>query len=152
MFQKILVPLDGSEPSSKALEYSINVAKNFGSEIILLHIYSRAVPFVAPETGALPTPSIASAEITAEVIEAAKRIGNKILAEAKQAVEKKKIPVKAVLKEGGAVHEIVRTAKEEKIDLIVMGARGVSRIKELLLGSVSHGVCRKTTCSVMIVK
>lgn len=152
MFQKILVPLDGSEPSSKALEYGINVAKKFGSEIILLHIYSRAVPFVTPEAGALPTPTVASAEITAEVIEAAKRIGNKILAEAKHTVEKQKIPVKAVLKEGDAVHEIVRTAKEEKIDLIVMGARGVSRIKELLLGSVSHGVCRKTPCSVMIVK
>ncbi|TET26704.1 MAG: universal stress protein, partial [Candidatus Bathyarchaeum sp.] len=80
------------------------------------------------------------------------RIGNKILAEAKHTVKKQKIPVKAVLKEGDAVHEIVRTAKEEKIDLIVMGARGVSRIKELLLGSVSHGVCRKTHCSVMIVK
>jgi len=152
MFQKILVPLDGSAPSSKALKYGINVAKNFGSEIILLHVYSRAVPFVTPETGALPTPTVVSAEITAEVIEAAKRIGNKILAEAKHAVEKQKIPVKAVLREGDAVHEIVRTTKEEKIDLIVMGARGVSRIKELLLGSVSHGVCRKTTCSVMIVK
>ena len=152
MFQKILVPLDGSEPSSKALEYGINVAKKFRSEIILLHIYSKAVPFVTLETGALPTPTVASAEITAEVIEAAKRIGNKILAEAKNAVDKQKIPVKVVLKEGDAVHEIVRTAKEENIDLIVMGARGVSRIKELLLGSVSHGVCRKTPCSVMIIK
>ena len=152
MFQKILVPLDGSEPSSKALGYGIDLAKKFGSEIMLLHIYSKAVPFVTPETGVLPTPSVASAEITAEVIEAARRIGNKILAEAKHTVEKQKIPVKVVLKEGDAVHEIVRAAKEEKIDLIVMGARGVSRIKELLLGSVSHGVCRKTHCSVMIVK
>ena len=92
MFQKILVPLDGSAPSSKALEYGINVAKNFGSEIILLHVYSRVIPFVAPETGALPTPTVASAEITVEVIEAAKRIGNKILAEAKHAVEKQNFP------------------------------------------------------------
>lgn len=152
MFQKILVPLDGSEPSSKALEYGIDVAKRFGSEIILLHIYSRGVPFVTPEAGALPTPTVASAEITVEVIEAAKRMGNKILAEAKHTVEKQKIPVKTVLEEGDVVHEIVRTAKEEKIDLIVMGARGVGRIKELLLGSVSHGVCRKAPCSVMIVK
>jgi len=151
MFRKILVPLDGSEPSSKALGHGINLAKKFGSEITLLHVYSKAVPFVTPETGAVPTPSVASAEITAEVIEAARRIGNKILAEAKRTVEKEKIPVKVVLKEGDAVHEIVRAAKEE-IDLIVMGARGVSRIKELLLGSVSHGVCRKTHCSVMIVK
>ncbi|RLG91575.1 universal stress protein, partial [Candidatus Bathyarchaeota archaeon] len=43
-------------------------------------------------------------------------------------------------------------AEEKNVDLIVMGARGISKIKEILLGSVSHGVARKAHCPVLIIK
>ncbi|MEM3789229.1 MAG: universal stress protein, partial [Candidatus Bathyarchaeia archaeon] len=57
-----------------------------------------------------------------------------------------------VLREGHVVQEIVRAAEEGKFDLIVMGARGISRIKELILGSVSDGVIRHAPCPVLVTK
>ena len=57
-----------------------------------------------------------------------------------------------MLIEGHAVEQIVKVCRENKFDLIVMGARGLSRIKEMLLGSVSDGVTRHAYCPVLVVK
>jgi len=57
-----------------------------------------------------------------------------------------------LLIEGHAVEQIVKVCRENKFDLIVMGARGLSRIKEMLLGSVSDGVTRHAYCPVLVVK
>jgi len=60
--------------------------------------------------------------------------------------------VTTLLKEGHAVNEILKTCKKENFDLIVMGARGISTIKEIFLGSVSHGVAIHSECPVLIIK
>ena len=60
--------------------------------------------------------------------------------------------VETLLGEGHTVEEILKTAKEGEFDLIVMGARGLSTIKEIFLGSVSHGVTRHAPCPVLVVK
>jgi len=62
------------------------------------------------------------------------------------------LKISTVLKEGRPADEIVKTAKEENFDLIVMGHRGLGRVKEFFLGSVSDRVADEAHCPVLIVK
>ncbi|MEM3442819.1 MAG: universal stress protein [Candidatus Bathyarchaeia archaeon] len=155
MFEKILVPLDGSENSMKALEFAIKLAKCFGGKITLIHVYSATtIPVIMTEPATItPTmvPAMSSAEF-AKVTEAAKKAGSSILTHGEERVKAAGIPVETMLKEGHTVQEIIKTAKEEMFDLIVIGSRGVSKIRELLLGSVTDGVIHHAPCPVLVVK
>jgi nucleotide-binding universal stress UspA family protein len=91
-------------------------------------------------------------EITIELIEKSREKARQLLAPAKEKAEKQGVTVQTIVKEGDAVQEIVKTAKEENVELIVMGARGISKLKEILMGSVSHGVSRNAHCPVLIIK
>jgi len=147
--------VDGSEHSKKALTHAVDLAKEFESEIILVHVYSGTVPLVTPVMDTLtqpPVPSPTAATIAAKLKEDAQRMGERILTEAELTVKHQGIPSKTVLREGDAVREIVAVAESEKIDLIVIGHRGMSKLKEILLGSVSEGVVHKASCAVLIVK
>jgi nucleotide-binding universal stress UspA family protein len=155
MFKKILVPLDGSEHSVRALEISIQVAKQFGGGLTLIHIYSVTVrPIILPEPATL-TPTgvpVMTAEEVTKVADAAREAGNRILAEGERKAKADGVQVQTVLIEGHAVQEIVKTAKEGEFDLIVIGARGISKIREILLGSVTDGVIHHATCPVLVIK
>lgn len=155
MFQKILVPLDGSEHSFRALNIAIQLAKKFDGKITLIHVYSAAVrPVMVPETATAPPPIIpvmTPIEVS-RVTEAARKAGSEILADGAQKVEAEGVQVETVLREGNTVQEIVRSAVDGKFDIIVMGARGLSKIRELILGSVSDGVLRSAPCPVLVVK
>ena len=140
IFQKILVPLDGSEHSGRALEVAIQIAKELKSKLVLLTVHSvTAVASTGPEFSVM-------------AIEAARDSGKRILAEAKAKVRSQEIEVETELAEGNAVEEIVRKSKEGKFELIVMGARGLGAIKKLFIGSVSEGVIKNAPCPVLIAK
>lgn len=139
MFKKILVPLDGSEHSRKALETAIQIAQRFDGKITLIHVYS---------IGGLA----ASPEPVHDFIQAIRRVGARILEEEEKKLKTKGIQVDTILVEGHVVDKIVKTCREGGFDLIVMGARGLSRAKELILGSVSEGVTRHACCPVLVVK
>jgi nucleotide-binding universal stress UspA family protein len=155
LFEKILVPLDGSDHSLKALEIAIQIAKKFDGKITLIHVYSVAItPVIMPEpTTVTPPmmPPMTSAEVT-KAVEAIRKAGASILADGEQKVKAEEVQVETILKEGHIVQEIVRTAKESKFDLIVIGGRGISRIRELLLGSVTDGVIHHAHCPVLVIK
>ena len=155
LFEKILAPLDGSEHSLRALEIAIQTAKKFGGKISLIHVYSvTAGPIIMPEPTTL-TPSVVPAMTAAEVFkvaEAARKAGRNILASGEERVKAEGIQVETMLREGDTVQEILKAAREGEFDLIVMGARGISKIREILLGSVSDGVIRNAPCPVLVVK
>jgi len=155
MFGKILVPLDGSEHSLKALEIAIQIAKKFDGKITLIHVYSVTIrPVIMPEPTTL-TPPMIPAMTPAEVskaVEATRKAGASILADGEQKVKAKEVQVETTLREGHTVQEIVKTAKEGKFDLIVIGGRGISKIRELLLGSVTDGVIHHAPCPVLVIK
>lgn len=154
MFKKILVPLDGSEHSMRALDIAIQIAKKFEGKITLIHVYSVSVrPVVVPEPATLApgVPMMAPAEYS-RVAEAVKAAGERILAEGVERARAQGVEVETMLREGHTVQEIVKAAKEGEFNLIVMGARGLSRIKEIILGSVSDGVIRNAPCPVLVTK
>jgi nucleotide-binding universal stress UspA family protein len=139
MFEKILVPLDGSEYSIKALEVAVQIALGFKGKITLIHVYSIGGLAISP------TP-------VRGFIEAIRKVGADILADGEKRVKAEGVHVETLLLEGHAVEQIVKTCKEGKFDLVVMGARGLSKIKEMFLGSVSDGVTRHACCPVLVVK
>jgi len=154
MFSHILVAVDGSEQSKKALNHALELARKFDSKITLIHVYSTAVPMV-PAVDAFTTPTVTapvSMEVAARMAEEAKQRGKQILDEAEKSAEEFGISVEKVLKEGDVVKETVSLAEQERFDLIVLGHRGWSKIRELLLGAVSEGISHKAPCPVLIVK
>ena len=155
LFEKILVPLDGSEHSLRALEIAIQIAKKFDGKITLIHVYSVTIrPVIMPEPTTL-TPPMIPAMTPAEVskaVEATRKAGASILTDGEQKVKAEEVQVEKILEEGHTVQEIVKTAKEGKFDLIVIGGRGISKIRELLLGSVTDGVIHHAPCPVLVIK
>ena len=155
MFDKILVPLDGSEHSLKALDIAVQIAKKFGGKLALIHVYSVSVgPVIMPEPTTLTPPMIpvmTPAEVS-KTVEAARKAGTSILTDGEQKVKAEGVQVETILKEGHTVQEIVKTAKEGEFDLIVIGGRGISKIRELLLGSVTDGVIHHAHCPVLVIK
>jgi len=155
VFQKILVPIDGSEHSAKALDAAAQIAEKFSGTITLIHVYSVSVqPVMMPEpssSGSLGMPILTGTEVT-KIIEAAQKVGNRILDDGEQRIKSDKVQVKKILLEGHAVQEIVRIATEDDYDLIVIGARGVSHMREILLGSVTDGVIHHVRCPVLVIK
>ena len=139
IFEKILVPLDGSEYSLRALEKAVQIAKKFDGKITLLNVYSVSSFKVTPS------------QVFNYVIEIRKS-GESILAEGEKIVKAEGIHVETILEEGHIVEEILKKAREENFDLIVLGARGLSKLKEILLGSVSYGVTLHAQCPVLVVK
>ena len=153
MFSKILVPLDGSEHSLKALEEAVQIAKEFSGKITLIHVYS-VQPIMMPEPStvtSLNIPILTGAEVSV-MIEAARKWGNKILEDGEQRIKAMNVQVEKLLVEGHAVEEIVRAANEGNFDLIAIGARGVSHMREMLLGSVTDGVIHHAHCPVLVIK
>jgi nucleotide-binding universal stress UspA family protein len=134
-----LVPLDGSKYSKKALEKAILIAKKFDGKITLIHIYSVSKFAISPTQ-------------VYNYVQDVQKYGKKVLAEGKKIIDIEGIPVEKILKEGHVVEEIIKTSENGKVDSIIMGARGLSPIKEIILGSVSHGVINHAKCPVLVLK
>jgi nucleotide-binding universal stress UspA family protein len=153
LFEK--VPLDGSEHSAKALEAAIQITKKFGGKLTLFHAYFITVtPIIVPEPTTLTpsgVPFITPAEVS-KMADAARDVGRRILNDAEQRAKSEDVQVESMLREGNTVQEIIRLAGEGNSDLIVMGVRGVSKLRELLLESVSDGVMKHASCPVLVVK
>ncbi|MCS7102325.1 MAG: universal stress protein [Candidatus Korarchaeum sp.] len=153
MFSKILVPMDGSDHSFKALEVAIEIAKRFGSKLTVLYVSSLSfIPLVAPETPFIASMPIVNPSEFIRLRDAESKAAEELLSRAEVMVREQGVEVGRMRREGHVVQEIVRAAKEGGYELIVMGTKGTSGIKELLLGSVAEGVVRHAPCSVLVVR
>lgn len=143
MFSKVLVAYDGSELSKKALQMAAAFSKeNPSLQIEIIHVYQ--IPTIAIGEGVY-TPTAHAAFNYYENAE-------KTLEEAKETISATTNNVNAVLKEGTFAKTIVDYASEAECDLVLIGSRGLSGIKEYFLGSVSHYVVQKSNVPVLIVK
>ena len=144
MFSKILVGLDGSDYSLKALEFALDLAKKYSSQLVLVHVVMRQIYAInPPEAGILAGTAIVR-ELEAE--------GKSILAKGVETVKAQGLPVEARLRQGVPAEELLRAAADEKADLIVLGSRGLSQVKAFLLGSVSDKVSHHAKCPTLIVR
>ena len=138
--KKILVPIDFSETSRKAVQYAVSFAKQFKAELHLLHIVE---PTPAP-------PEVVYLE-SAAIYTEAREVAEKQLAEWRTAAAAETI-TKATVRNGIAHREIVRAASELKADLIIVGTHGRTGLTHLFMGSTAERVIREATCPVLVVR
>ena len=144
MFSRILVGLDGSEYSVKALEFAIDLAKKYRSQMVLVHVVMRQIYAInPPEAGILAGTAIVR-ELETE--------GKAILTRGEETVKAQGLPVETRLRQGVPAEELLRATVDEKADLMVLGSRGLSQVKAFLLGSVSDKVSHHAKCPTLIVR
>lgn len=138
MFRKILLANEGSPAADRALLYVEHLARQGGSEVVVLHAYD--VPNRYATTDAYE-------ELRASFEQAAWAVVD----DAVEELQKAAVSARGVIREAPAARAILEVAEEEHASLIVLGTRGPSSVAELLLGSVSTEVLRYARCPVMAV-
>lgn len=140
MYEKILLPTDGSEASENAAKHAIKIASKYNSIIFVLTVLEPQ-----PTSG-----------ITMDIL---KREGQTYLDNISKIfknIEKKEgfttgIKRCFLMKEGTAADEILKTAKKEEIDIIIIGGSGKHAIERFILGSVAEKIVRDAKCPVLTV-
>ncbi len=142
-FRKILAPTDFSKNAGEALEIAVDLAKRYEATLHLLHV-DQLPAFAFPEGAVVAGPDtmLAITEAGAQGLAAAKADAERLGAT--------RVTVQSVM--GTPFADIVRVAREEKADLIVMGTHGRTGLAHALLGSVAEKVVRKAPCPVLTVR
>jgi nucleotide-binding universal stress UspA family protein len=139
MFELIIVALDGSAHSLKALDYARQLAEKHGSKLILLHAFQA-------------TSDLRGSEGFNQMVGKRKGKGEEILKEAFKRLGRTTFEVEEDLLEGPAAEAIIAVAETRNANLVVMGTRGMGSLKGLLVGSVSTKVTHHASCSVLVVR
>ena len=142
LFKKILVPVDFSDHSTAAQETAVEIAKTFSAKIWLLHCYQLHPGGVSPYGIAAP------ASYHDDVRETVTRQ----LRECQEKVEAEGVSAEASVSSEFPPLAIADMAKDIGADLIVMGTRGLTGIKHVMLGSVAERTVRAAPCPVLTVK
>jgi nucleotide-binding universal stress UspA family protein len=147
--KKILVTIDGSENSKKAAEYAISFTKKYNAQLIILYVLYSELGFAYSNLLGVATPKAIN-----DVLETQKEDVQKWFDEIKGKLKNTDISVmdKIIISASSIVGEIVGFADKEKVDLIILGTRGRTGFKKLLLGSVAEGVVTHSFCPVMVVR
>jgi nucleotide-binding universal stress UspA family protein len=135
--ERILVAVDGSKESNAAVQMASSIGRALDAEVTLIHVV---------EIEELPT-LIAEAQDKEH-----EELGQLVLGSSLKLARAEGIEAKLVLRKGHPAGQILRSASEYKPNLIVMGSRGMTGAKGILMGSVSMAVSRKAACSVIIVR
>ena len=138
--KKILVPVDFSDCSDKALQYAVPFAKQFDAELILLHVAQLSLS--VPEM-----PAIDVRLIQRQIRES----GQKELQTLQQSLADD-IPTETAVRVGTPHVEIIKAAKEFDIDLIILATHGHTGLAHVFLGSTAERVVRHAGCPVLVVR
>jgi len=175
MFRTILVATDNSANSRKAVEAAADIARRYEAKLILLNVihpqrinteFKRMLevenlmdpgPALMKATSKFPQTMAENLTRLNESVDASYRylqlLAEQILEQANKIVFKQGVKdAKTQIEDGDPAQEILRCADRENVDLIIVGNRGLSELKELLMGSVSHKVSQYAKCSCVIVK
>lgn len=140
--KSVLVPIDFSDCSSKALQYALPFAKQHGATVTLLYVVAP-LPYVVGEYGGLQF-----ASLEADV----RREGLKHLVDLATKEVNGTVPCVTEVRSGPPATEIVEAAKKLNTDLIVISTHGHTGLKHVLMGSVAEQVVRRAPCPVLVVR
>ena len=160
MVKNILVPIDGSDHAQTALELAADLAARYDAKLHLMHVLLRGevpdeIRALSDKEGSQEPPiavggGFVDASLPAEVL---KDIAEKLLQRAeKTAKEHGAKDIECTWHQGDPARVILDHARESGTDMIVMGSRGLSDLKGLLVGSVSHKIANLFEGSVVTVK
>ena len=147
-FKRIITPVDGSESSKRSAKKAIYLAKKMDVELIALYVVHVPISayVVPPYSPVIYTDDTEIKEIRKKM----KKEGALVLEEIEEMASKGGLTITKKILEGSPNEEIIRISKKD--DLIVMGAKGISAIDRIFLGSVSEKVLHNASSSVMIVR
>ena len=139
--EKILVPVDGSEQSHKAITFAVDLASHYNATIYLLHVFKLTI-----------IPEGLGEYVVSDRVQL-RGLGNKIIAAAEDEARGHGIEhIKTAVAEGDPAERIIDYAKDHDVDIIVIGSRGLGTFKGLLLGSVSNKVTHRADRTCVIVR
>ena len=141
--KKILVPTDFSDFSHLALQYGISFCREYGAEMIFLHVIED--PFYPSTGGSFGFDMAGFFEKMEE--ESRKKMDELLTPELREGVS-----VQLMISRGAPFLEIIRVAKEQAIDMIVLATHGRTGLAHVLMGSVTEKVVRKAPCPVLVVR
>jgi nucleotide-binding universal stress UspA family protein len=143
LFRNILVAIDGSKESDKAIEVAADLAVKLEAKVTFLHVIN------VPELGEVPGMSEKPDKAIRDRLMDA---GKKILEKATQSTRRKKVVTSEKISFGYPADTIVKEASTLGADLIAMGSRGTTGIRRVMIGSTAEKVLRWSSVPVLIVK
>jgi nucleotide-binding universal stress UspA family protein len=147
--EKVLVSTDGSTNASRAVQAAIDIAKRSDAQLIILTVIMEVVPPVYSPIG-VDVPTVDYSAYLNRVEADAKKLVDEA---AKQAQDQSVKTSVSILRSVTSVAEaIIEEASKDKVQLIIVGTRGLGGFKKLLLGSVSSAVIEHAPCSVLVVR
>jgi nucleotide-binding universal stress UspA family protein len=149
LIKSILVAVDDSENSDRALDFALDLGEKYNAAVTVLNVSEFPAMGVVPQE-----PTAYSGGSMAVFSKDLRKFHEEILSKAvvRAKAIKPDLAISSKLREGEPASEIVDAAKEGSFDVIVVGHKGVSRVRELFLGSVSEKVAHLAPCPVIIVK
>lgn len=130
--KKILCPIDFSPQSGAAMDYAVALARDTGAELMLLHVAEPAIA-LGEAVPQMPDTAECRRELAAVIVDPEIRVDRRVVV-------------------GYAAEQILASASQRPVDLIVMGTHGRTGFSHLLMGSVAECVVRKASCPVLTLK
>ena len=175
MIETILVPTDGSDHAVKATTFASDIASKYKARVVLFHALLARVSGneilnliessqlseltrhdleqTAELQAKIQSTAIFDSDNLAPSIDVLENIGQDLLKAGEKIARKHGVEnVSRILTNGEPIHCILRAMEDEKVDLIVMGSRGLGDLEGLLIGSMSHKVSHLADCTVVTVK
>jgi len=141
-YRSIVVAVDFSESSDSAFATAMELAKQYGAKLHVVHAFAYPVDLVSPYEVSLPV----------DFLDAARDEAKQKLEATAEKARGENVDVEWHIEEGASAAAIVKVAAETGADLIVMGTRGHTGLKHVVLGSVAERTVRTAPCSVLTVK
>lgn len=138
--KKILIPVDGSAGSDKAVRFALSLTEEIEKEIIILNVQPN-----------YSTPNVKRFISQEQINALQKELSDQVFAHTLEITNSLNIPVRTQLRIGDPGKEIIAEAEKSAVDFIVMGYRGLGFAKRTILGSVATHVLHETKVPVMIV-
>jgi len=146
---RVLVPLDGSKHSDETVQFLLRIPLPPHTEVlVMMVVQSFAAAFIKAYTLDLER----DRQIIAELQKAEEEAAERLLAEAGRQFRNGGYRVSAILARGEPSREILREANQRNVDLIALGAKGLTGVRSFLLGSVAQRIARYAKPSVLIVR
>ena len=147
-FSRILVGIDGSEESMRAAEYAVSIAKLYNAELIAINVLTPDIGYVYSSPGA-ESPPLTVREIILLAEDEARLWFDKIKKKANKEIQ---MTTEVIVAKRSVLSTVLEYVIDQKIDLIVVGTRGRSGIKKMLLGSIASGLVTYAPCPILVVK
>ena len=141
--KRVLVPIDFSDYSKSSLKYAVNFVKQLNAELFLIYVVEPVIYPPDFSLGQIAIPTV-DLEMDKRAIEELNKLAQKEIPS--------DLKVKTIVKTGKPFIEIIETAAEENIDLIIIATHGHTGVEHILFGSTAEKVVRKAPCPVLTIR